>query len=146
MAQMKDEYPVKVLCEVLDCARSTAYYRAQARPDDPALMATIEGILMRWPFYGYRRVLKQLHREGWLIGERVVRRLLKQAGLTHFFGGKTKREVNHLQPLQSPRTTIAQRRMQPLSIIKHLNNSRYAARRIGCNSFKVSKAVRNARM
>lgn len=37
-------------------------------------------ILMRWPFYGYRRMLAQLHREGWAVGERVVRRLLKLLG------------------------------------------------------------------
>jgi hypothetical protein len=37
---------------------------------------------MRWPFYSYQRVLKQLQRQDWLIGETRVRRVLKVMGHT----------------------------------------------------------------
>ena len=77
---MQGDYPVTLLCDVLDCARSTFYYEPQPIPDNPALVAAIEDMLMRWPFYGYRRVLAQLQREGWLVGERQVRRLLHWLG------------------------------------------------------------------
>jgi len=33
---------------------------------------------MKWPYYGYRRVIHQLKREGYVVGETRVRRLLKQ--------------------------------------------------------------------
>lgn len=78
IALMKDEYPVETLCEVLECSRSTAYYQPQPRPDEAALWEAIEQVLMRWPFYGYRRVMHQLRREGWAVGEHRVRRILSE--------------------------------------------------------------------
>jgi putative transposase len=73
--QLKDAYPVRQLCETLDCPPSTYYYQAQGQGDED-LIPGLEDILMRWPFYGYRRVLKQLQRQGWLVGETRVRRVL----------------------------------------------------------------------
>jgi putative transposase len=79
--QLKDKYPVRQLCETLDCPPSSYYYQAQGQADED-LITAIEDILMRWPFYGYRRVLKQLQRQGWLVGETRVRRVLKAMGHT----------------------------------------------------------------
>ena len=76
--QLSAEYPVSLLCEVLEMARSTVYYQPRVNPEDSRVLAGIEPILMRWPFYGYRRVTAQLKREGWTIGERRVRRLLRE--------------------------------------------------------------------
>ena len=80
--QLSDDYPVSLLCEVLEIARSTVYYKPQVKPEDAAFLQAIERILMRWPFYGYRRVTAQLKRESYKIGERRVRRLLKEIGHT----------------------------------------------------------------
>ncbi len=78
IARLQEEYPVKQLCDLLDIPRSSYYYQPQPAEEDELLMA-IEAILMRWPFYGYRRVHQELHRRGWSdVGERVVRRLLRQ--------------------------------------------------------------------
>ena len=79
--QLKDTYPVRQLCETLDCPPSTYYYPPQG-PGDEDLITAMEDVLMRWPFYGYRRVLKQLQRQGWLVGETRVRRVLKAMGHT----------------------------------------------------------------
>jgi putative transposase len=74
--QLSSEYPVKQVCEALDCPRSTHYYEPVIDPQDAALLEAIEQVLMRWPFYGYRRMTAQLKREGYTIGETRVRRLL----------------------------------------------------------------------
>lgn len=76
--RLSDSYPVQVLCEVLEVSRSTVYYQPIVKPEDAAVSEAIEDILMRWAFYGYRRVTAQLKREGWQVGETRVRRLLKQ--------------------------------------------------------------------
>jgi putative transposase len=73
------EASVKRLCEVFDCPRSTYYYQAREH-DESLLLSAIEQILMRRPFFGYRRVLAQLQREGVPVGETVLRRLLKGLG------------------------------------------------------------------
>jgi putative transposase len=75
---MAEAYPVSLLCEVLEVPRSTVYYEPQAKPDDVPFREAIEKILMRRPTYGYRRVTAQLKRDGCVIGETRVRRLLKE--------------------------------------------------------------------
>jgi putative transposase len=85
MKQLKEPYPVQQLCDLLNCARSR-YYDEPHQKDEAALVATIEDIMMRWPRYGYRRILAQLQREGVDAGARVVRRLLKALGGSYQVG------------------------------------------------------------
>lgn len=84
--QLSEDYPVSLLCEVLEVPRSTVYYEPQVKPGDAEFLARMEHILMRWPFYGYRRVTAQLKREGCVIGETRVRRLLRDLGHTASVG------------------------------------------------------------
>jgi transposase InsO family protein len=79
--RLSQEYPKSVVCEVLGLARSSFYYKPEVSDADQPLLEAIEQTLMRWPFYGYRRVTQQLKRAGWEVGETRVRRLLK--GLDH---------------------------------------------------------------
>ena len=78
--QMKDGYPVAQLCRVLDCPRSSYYARRQFHELPLVVVEAMEAILMRWPFYGYRRILAQLKRQGIQVGERMVRAVLKWLG------------------------------------------------------------------
>lgn len=82
---LRPTYPVTLLCDVLNYPRSSFYYQPQPCPEDVALVAAIEDILMRWPYYGYRRVLHQLKRD-WNVGETRVRRLLQWMGHTRQVG------------------------------------------------------------
>ncbi len=75
--RLSGEAPVKAQCEAFGCARSTYYYRS-VRKDDRELLAAIEQVLMRRAWFGYRRVVAPLQREGRVVGETVVRRLLKE--------------------------------------------------------------------
>lgn len=77
--QLKADYPVETLCEVLDCPRSSYYYQP-AEDNDAVLVETIERILGRWPFYGYRRVTAQLKREGLPVNSKAARRVMSQLG------------------------------------------------------------------
>ena len=45
------------------------------------LLDRIEAICLEFPRYGYRRVTKQLQREGWEINHKKVLRLMKESGL-----------------------------------------------------------------
>jgi transposase InsO family protein len=85
IAQLKGEYPVKVLCETLDCPLSTVYYRS-VKVDESRLVAAAEQILLRFPFYGYGKLSKALARQGHPVGEHVTRRLLRQLGMSRSVG------------------------------------------------------------
>ena len=75
---LKEAYPIKVLCETLEIARSTYYDTCPEKPWDKELLACIENIIVKYPYYGYRRITHQLKREGQNVGETRVKRLLKQ--------------------------------------------------------------------
>jgi putative transposase len=74
------EYPVSVVCEVVECARSSYYHRPTPSPD-AGLQRAIEEVAAAWPRYGYRRVTHQLRREGWTVNHKRVARLMRDLGL-----------------------------------------------------------------
>ena len=84
--QLKTDYPVQQVCRVLGYARSSYYAAPQPRQPAAALVAAVEQVLLRWPFYGYRRVLAQLRRDGQAVSERQVRQVFKQLGVTRQVG------------------------------------------------------------
>jgi len=90
------EYPVTVICETLELARST-FYRGAQKADESALRASIEQLAGRYPTYGSRRISAQLRREaaGLVVNRKRVQRLMRQMGLS----GRQKRRL--------PRTTAS---------------------------------------
>ena len=60
--QLKAEYPVEVICEVIGYSRSRYYYqpRTEKEPKETALKAAITDVAGRYPTYGYRRITKYL--------------------------------------------------------------------------------------
>ena len=77
--QLSQQYPTSVVCEMLGLARSSFYYQPVGKAEGQPLLDAIEQLLLRRPFYGYRRVTHQLKRDGWDVGETRVRRLLRVA-------------------------------------------------------------------
>lgn len=83
--QLKADYSVRQLCKTLACPVSSLYYQA-AVSQESAVLAAIEQILLRFPYYGYRKVQPALERQGITVGEHTVRRLMRQLGVTHTVG------------------------------------------------------------
>lgn len=92
MVSLCDHYPMRRLCEVLDLPRSSAYYGPKPGEDRPILEALVK-VAGEWPTYGYRRLTKQLQREGHVVNSKLVRRLMHELGIV----GKA--------PERKPRTT-----------------------------------------
>ena len=92
MLSLRDHYPMSRLCEVLDLPRSSAYYGPKPGEDREILEALVK-VAGEWPTYGYRRLTKQLQREGHVVNSKLVRRLMHELGIV----GKA--------PERKPRTT-----------------------------------------
>src|SRR6201993_2648295 len=74
--------PVAAQCRLLEIARSTLYYRpAAGEPDDLALMRRMDELYLTSPFYGSRRMVAVLRREGLIVNRKRVRRLMRLMGL-----------------------------------------------------------------
>lgn len=71
--------------QVLDCAVSTAYYEPVAH-DEAELIAAIEDVLMQFPYYGYRKIHRELQRRRVSVGEHRLQRLLREMGVSRAVG------------------------------------------------------------
>lgn len=67
----------------MSLARSTSYYcpRGRRRTDESVISRRIEMICEKWPAYGYRRVTRQLQREGCSVNHKRVARIMAERGL-----------------------------------------------------------------
>lgn len=77
---MAEEYPVTLLCQVLQVPRSSYYYEPVVR-DEQLLKEAIAELAAAWPMEGYRCVTKRLQRTGWHVNHKRVARLMKEMGL-----------------------------------------------------------------
>jgi len=60
--------------------RRSYYYTAKGKDPDKELEARINDICLEFPRYWYRRVTKQLHREGWIVNHKRVYRIMRVNG------------------------------------------------------------------
>ena len=69
-------------CELLDVARSSAYYRREPVGEaDLAVMRLIDEIHLQWPFYGSRRMRDALEERGHTVNRKRIQRLMRQMDL-----------------------------------------------------------------
>ena len=80
ITMLSGSYPITLVCDVLDCSRSSYYYQPHA-PRDHELKAAIEQVALAWPTYGSRRITAQLHRQGWRANRKRISRMLREMGL-----------------------------------------------------------------
>ena len=69
-------------CELLDVARSSAYYRREpVNEADLVVMRLIDEIHLQWPFYGSRRMRDALEERGHTVNRKRIQRLMRQMDL-----------------------------------------------------------------
>lgn len=72
------------LCALFDVSRAWFYERRErpdSNPDDLMLRDAIKAITLDFPGYGYRRVTKQLQRDGWTVNHKRVLRIMREHAL-----------------------------------------------------------------
>ena len=84
-------------CELLSINRSTLYYEAKpAVVDDCHLLNEIREIWERCPFYGYRRVTRELKSQGYIVNRKRVSRLMREGGVKAIYPGPNTSKRNKL--------------------------------------------------
>lgn len=79
IAALAQEFPVETLCKILDCPRSSFYYKERSEEDE--VRDLIEKIAIEFPRYGYRRITAQLARTGTKVNHKRVLRIMREACL-----------------------------------------------------------------
>jgi len=86
IAQAQQDHPaipITLLTDLFGVSRSWYYERPRAVRDAEgvALRDAIEQIVLAFPGYGYRRVTKQLSRDGWTVNHKRVLRIMRHESL-----------------------------------------------------------------
>ena len=89
------EFPISLLCDLVGCARSSFYYAPTNSVDDQAVIDAVEQMLAQKPYLGYRMVYQRMRRDGWLVSERQIRRLLRRFKRTRSAGRVVTTDSSH---------------------------------------------------
>lgn len=92
--QLRQEYPVTRICQVLDYPRSQIYYQSKLVRGDGDLKAEISALAGSHPTYGYRRITAELKRQGQVVNHKRVARLMREMGILGKPRVKRKRTTN----------------------------------------------------
>ena len=81
--KLAKDYPIRLVCRLLDVPRSSVYYAAQPAPDAEAMLKSVLLELAGdWPTYGYRRLTAMMRRLDWPVNGKRVRRWMQELQLT----------------------------------------------------------------
>ena len=74
--------PVSKACKGLGISRSRYYKKRNSTvASDPPLRSAIQQIALEFPYYGYRRITKEMHRRGQPVNHKKVLRLMREDNL-----------------------------------------------------------------
>jgi transposase InsO family protein len=82
IAQLEPQYPVTLLCELLQVSRSSYYYEAD-EVDESTVCQALEKLAAEFPTYGSRRLTAQLRRAPFrlIVNRKRVQRLMIELGI-----------------------------------------------------------------
>jgi putative transposase len=73
---------VRRQCEILALNRSSLYYESVGPdPEELELMRRIDGLHLKYPFFGSRRISQELRTQGLVVNRKRVQRLMRIMGL-----------------------------------------------------------------
>jgi len=106
-------YSVERMCALAQVSRAAFYRRwgeSEPRREETALRDVVQRLALAEVFYGYRRILELLRRQGWCVNHKRLRRIIKEDNL-----------LCHRKPAFKPPTTDARHswRVWP-NLAKHL--------------------------
>ena len=76
---LSTEFPVELLCGLLECPRSSFYYKEALA--DTTVRDLLEQIAATYPRYGYRRITAELARRGQTVNHKQVLRIMQAENL-----------------------------------------------------------------
>jgi putative transposase len=92
-----EELSIRQCCDLLGLNRSTLYYKEKpADINDIDLLNSIRDVWERYPFYGYRRITKELKARGFKVNRKRVQRLMAWGGIQAIYPGPNTSRRNKL--------------------------------------------------
>lgn len=87
-------------CALLQVNRSTIYYKPLGPElDDISVLNEIRDVWERYPFYGYRRIAKELQSKDHNVNHKRIQRLMQTAGIVALYPGPNTSRRNKLHKI-----------------------------------------------
>lgn len=94
------ELSLRRRCELLGLNRSTLYYEAKPTEiEDIELLNEIRDIWERRPYYGYRRITRELRANDIRVNRKRVQRLMTEGGIQAIYPGPNTSRRNKLHAI-----------------------------------------------
>lgn len=82
-------------CDLLSLQRSILYYQAvEVSQEDLILMTLMDKQYLKTPFYGYRKMVVFLQKEGYKVNHKRVRRLMRTMGIEAIYAHSNTSKAN----------------------------------------------------
>jgi putative transposase len=75
------ELSIRRQCALMGVNRNRLECRPRISEEDREIMRDLDELHTEWPFYGQRKLTRELREQGWRIGRKRVRRLMRMMGL-----------------------------------------------------------------
>ena len=76
---------IRVQCALLNVCRSTIYYQSKDSPNAVMIANEIYEIWSEMPYYGYRKITKELQRRGYEINHKKVLKMMQEMRITALY-------------------------------------------------------------
>lgn len=99
----KGTLPLSRQAKLLGLSRSSLYYQSRSpSAKEVRIKHRIDEIYTQYPFYGARRIQRQLQRDGEVIGENTVAKYMREMGIQAIYPGPNlskRAKAAHIYPL-----------------------------------------------
>ena len=75
------ELSIRRQCALLDVNRNRLVSRPKLTAEDQEIMRDLDELHTRWPYYGNRKLVRELRKRDWGVGRKRVRRLMRWMGM-----------------------------------------------------------------
>ena len=75
------ELSLRSQCALLEVNRNRLESRPKVSEQDKEIMRDLDEVHTRWPYYGQRKLARELRMRGWPVGRKRVRRLMRLMGM-----------------------------------------------------------------
>jgi putative transposase len=75
------ELSIRRQCALMGVNRNRLECRLKLSEEDRKIMHDLDELHTEWPFYGQRKLTRELRERGWRIGRKRVRRLMRVMGM-----------------------------------------------------------------
>ncbi len=88
--QQHKQISKRQICTLLGVNRSSLYNKLTPKQEDITIMNEIHKLWLKTPFYGYRRITAQLHKNGYKVNHKRVIRLMREMNLKALYPKRKK--------------------------------------------------------